>query len=428
MKAKALLVLFFNFCFFHYLHAQNERLDDLVPYKKAGKWGLVHHDGTEFYPPVFDSLKIEFDPTFFWGEHLYLFPVNYTGDRLLEVIYKKQKYFLTPGKKLISYAAYMAKIKKTPFIAPQILRDTEIFDEKNKTSKQMPESPPPTIVENRLADNETELKSVSGKLILIREEKNEYWQQHYKFYINGTYKPEFDCNSYNLSKKEKRREVYSGAVADNGKGKGYIDFEKEQVTVPFEYIFLDFNDQWDNWLIDPIKGIVNKDGKKVGRTFYRIRKMEFEYQIPVKSVVVKTVESKYHFYYPEQDSLGFEEYEYLDEFYCNFSQFNPREAYFIAEMNGKFGLLNNEQKVILPFNFTRLKCLGDVPIVIEKDGKSGLIDTKNNWFTIEPTFDNIMYIFMTDYKVNGLPYFLIYVERNGQTFYIDNFGKEFISK
>jgi hypothetical protein len=36
--------------------AQKESLEDLVPFKKGNKWGIVHHDGKPFYPATLDSI------------------------------------------------------------------------------------------------------------------------------------------------------------------------------------------------------------------------------------------------------------------------------------------------------------------------------------------------------------------------------------
>src|SRR4051812_12298244 len=75
--------------------AQKESLDDLVPFRKGNKWGIVHHDGKEFYKPVFDTvIPFKSDVNF------QLFSTQDVG-KVVEVIMKGKRMWLKADKSLV---------------------------------------------------------------------------------------------------------------------------------------------------------------------------------------------------------------------------------------------------------------------------------------------------------------------------------------
>src|ERR1044071_5020233 len=77
--------------------AQKEITSDLVPYRKGKFWGLVHHDKTEYYPPVLDSVIVIRG----WDGTCRLFRKASGSEEAVDVIYKGQRMWLTKDKKLL---------------------------------------------------------------------------------------------------------------------------------------------------------------------------------------------------------------------------------------------------------------------------------------------------------------------------------------
>src|SRR5258705_10467201 len=79
------------------VYSQQIVLNDLVPFKKGTKWGLVHYvDGKEFYKPVFDTIVFRYS----YPYHAYsVFQIE-DSEILAQVVLDNKKMWLTPDKKL----------------------------------------------------------------------------------------------------------------------------------------------------------------------------------------------------------------------------------------------------------------------------------------------------------------------------------------
>ncbi|MGZ5263675.1 MAG: hypothetical protein ACXWCF_07800 [Kaistella sp.] len=58
----------------------------------------------------------------------------------------------------------------------------------------------------------------------------------------------------------------------------------------------------------------------------------------------------------------------------------------------------------------------------------GFVDMENNFFRVEPSYTDLDRPKEMKYEMGKKTRYLFLFSRNGQSFYVDNLGKEFISK
>lgn len=412
--------------------AQKERLDDLVPFKKGNKWGIVHHDGTIFFQPVLDEVVMS---EIIVNDRVYnsvFYDQLFSRDTLAQVVYQKKDYYLTTDKKLISEETYRKKKRKTTERLQEVLENS-LFGGSYKESNDPWDLAARASDGLYTTDSMTYFKTISGKKAMIKTD----WQKKttepsLQFYLDGRYIPEFDCKRGFFSDKEKKAGLYSGAIVMQNDKYGYIDFEKEKLTIPIQHWQLEFSDQHSDYLLDRIRGVFTKDDKLVGREIRMMTEVFYPWKQNKIVMIAEPSDDGYQFYYPEGDSLSSFKYRDINNLFNYASDYTEKqlaEPLFWARGDAGSGIITLSGKIVVPLSYNDKKEPYPGRIVwLRKKDKLGFVDLKNDFYRKEPEYDKMETSFELNCTVQGLPYILFLVRRGNQTFYVDNLGKEFIAK
>jgi len=400
MKIIAVKLLFFFVlaCSFK-ATAQKVNLDDLVPFKKGNKWGIVHQDSKPFYPATLDSVLIGFGD----GRGCGVYNKEGNESKLARVIVKGKAMYLTPDKKL----------------------KPATFSLDGPDNETPPEEDYAVMPVADLEENETIVESFTtpfqkNKVIIKRKGSK------YHFYINDTEIPAFESIRY-------QTHYYSdyklkGVILHKEDFSGFASFETGTLTVPFQYKKLVPSINNPEWLIftnNLYKGIITVNNVPVTTSGYQyLKEIWNQHKYNLTPVIAGASEDADRFFlFPEIDSASKIRYDDLDMWV----QSDKHEPLFIAIKGIKKGIVSMTDKIIVPIEYDELK--GGVRFtILSKNKKFGFADHINKHFIKQPLYDSIIQIYSMIYSKNGLQYVLFLVKRGKHYFYVDNFGKEFISK
>lgn len=397
MKMRSKLLL--TFILFTLQVFSQERLDDLVPFKKGSKWGIVHHDGKAFFPATLDSvLWVVTDK----GHNI--FPADGKASDA-KVVKDGKPMFLKANKKIVPGNFSITSEYPTDETGISIMNQEGIGIEGEVTV---------ALFVTPGKNNKVEIKT--------------YDFSTYRVYVNGAEMTAMECNQYVLEYDEQNK--VNGIILIKDLRYAYADMETGNISIPFSFLKLDPYFTNANWLIanqGGLKGIVTKNGNPVTAIRYSFLQEVFygKHEKLQPIIVGDTDEGNRYFLYPEKDSTSKIIYDYL----YSWNSEDGRETFFISQKNLKTGFVNAADKVLVPLSYDNIERgpVARFSYLVNK-GKKGYVDHHRNHFRKEPQYDEILEYVPMNFKKNGLQVALFLVKKGNQSFYVDNFGKEFIAK
>jgi hypothetical protein len=378
-----------------------ERLDDLVPFKKGKSWGIVHHDGKAFFPATLDTVLWTLTDK---GNVLF----SGSGEKACAKVVKGGKAMYLRANKKLDPAEFS--------ITSEYLTDENRVDIMQMDQEGMIIRDEVTVAHFTTPKN--------NKKVEIKTQNF----STYTVYVNGVEIPEMECNQYVLDYDQENK--MNGIILIKDLRYAYADMETGNLSIPFSFLKLApyFTDA--NWIVaeqSGLKGIVTKNGNPVTSIRYSyLREVFYQKAEKLRPIIVgDTDEGNRYFLFPEKDSASKIKYDYLYEWNSEES----RETFFLAHKNNRAGFVNAADKVLVPFIYDEIK-RGPVArfSYLVKKGKHGLVDHHRNHFRNEPAYDEILEYFPLTFNKSGLPVCLFLVKKGTQVFYVDNFGKEFLAK
>lgn len=403
---KFFFLLFFSSFAFCTL-AQNERLDDLVPYRQGNKWGIVHHDGKPFYPAILDSIIIGRD----WNTRAAtIYQQEEKGGLLAKVIYAGKPAYLTTDKKRRP-ANFRTKFPDVMLMdgggseqQGNIRPYKKVFSDSEITEDDFP---------LRKTWEKIEVRLKSGKV---------------NFYKQGVLLQGFEAEYY-VPVTDSERYSYNGAILIKNNTWAYGNFETGTVTIPFSPYPLQRCDYKTDWFIQTKDGkrmIVDRGGNRVTGPYHFISADVYTNEEKFSIMIAGDGDTGQRFLiYPAQDKASASRYDSIRLLCC--MSYNKKELLFKVISDGKMGVIDSADKIIVPPNYDHV-IEGYYNILILRDGdKYGFKDMNTTGVIKEPEYDKVdKSSYNYPFNENGIPYTLVQVWKNGRMFYADNQGREFI--
>jgi hypothetical protein len=388
--------------------AQKENLDDLVPFRKGNKWGIVHHDGKEFYKPVFDTILPS--ESYFEFRLFQLISIeNYVG-QAVKVVMKEKEMWLKPDKSLVD-------------VNHQRNQEENGIDEvwESKTV-------PPVVDEGN--NNQAQNKIEKPQVLITYRQKNavarvEKFRDSFFVYINDVQIPEFSSFSMQFVSSDWDSIAYL-VVYKYGKA-GLANLTTGKFSIPLEYNNISRLENTSFFYASKngLTGIVAAEQSIILPVKYKAL-LPFINQGNKFIAFVVQDDSGFHFL-ELKNKLASESsvmYDYLIGPFSNGTLFMGRKK-------GLYGMVNYEDSVLVPFNYAEIKSSGRAwrfLMLKSVNNLYGFVDMENNFFRVEPVYTSIHGAMETRFKIYEQPWYLFFVTKNGRSYYVDNFGKEFIAK
>lgn len=400
------------------VHSQSV-LDDLVPFKKGTKWGLVHYDGKEFYKPVFDTIVFRYS----YSHHAFSVFQNEDGEMLAQVVLDKKKMLLTPEKKL----------RPGNYFLKGYDDKDEVYEDAINAMVEPVEVEPNqegviNAVEVETVVSEPEQFPTQAGMVRI-EKLNDTMH----FYLNNKEIPEFKAFGYSRLRISNEPVRYLFIRSISNAKYGIASIEKQKFTVQPEYDYLEWEGRYNGIrasknnktgvidaegnIILPLKydnifdGFLSADKSRVFNTM----------DINSRSFGLATIKNNIVTESPVR-------YDWLESVY------DPAQLLFIAAKNKKTGVVNAKDSVLVPIKYDNISGSASHNddkrfFILQSANKLyGFADPSNKFFRVEPMYTEIGEPIPINSFNKQQRVYLFPVRKNGQFFYIDNHGKEFISK
>jgi hypothetical protein len=402
------------------VHSQQPVLNDLVPFKQGTKWGLVHYDGKEFYKPVFDTIVFRYS----YPNHGFCVFQNEDGEMLAQVVLNKKKMLLTQDKKL----------KPGNYFLRGYDDKNEVYDDAINAMVEPEEEPNQagTInaveVEPGSGLSESEQFSTGAGVVRIERSKDTL-----HFYLNDNEVPEFSAFEYSRMSVNNSPVNYLLIRSISNSKYGVASLAKQKFTAVADYDQLEWEGRWNGIrasrnnktgvigpegnIILPLKydnvsdGFLSGDNCRVFNTM-DINSRSFGL-VTVKNNIVSESPVRYDWLEPVHDST---------------------HLFFIAAKNKKTGVVTATDSVLIPIKYDNIcgatSHTDDKRFFILQSANKlyGFADPSNKFFRVEPMYTEIGEPMPVNLPNKLQRVYLFPVRKNGRFFYIDNHGKEFISK
>lgn len=404
------------------LYSQEKKdIYQLVPFKKANKWGLVFPDGQQFYPPEFDTIYLQNRSGMYsvFGKD---------KDKERAVVEKAGKVmWLSPEKKLTTISNVQRIIKREEKVEKKLAEKKGIraAEEKIELMAVSVYENKPEPVEIPKQPEIKMLKGKNGSSLEIRQTANGY-----SFYRDNIHYPALDAEKYYT------RDCYNGKclfiILTKGGLQALMDPESLQILIPYRYNNVDYfgnKDEWKTIKKDGMYGVADITGKELVPPKYQmvygtVVSFEADGHLPI---VVKNNDRHFFLHYrPSGLSESEVSYDYLYFLRYNFST-KPETPLFVAIADGKNGIVTDKDSVVVPVQYDSISypCDRDI-LLIYKNKKIGFCNIVTK-FIKEPVYDEIIGCYRLGNIDRGSDYYILLVRKGEKYFYIDRFGKEFIS-
>jgi hypothetical protein len=376
----------------------------------------VHYDGKEFYKPVFDTIVFSYSQP----DHVFSVFLNEDGEQLARVVLDKKKMFLTPGKKLKPGNYFLKGYDDKNEIYQDAI--DEMVDPADEGDGQ----------QAVIADDETsaEVERFSTPAGMMRiEQVNDTLH----FYLGDNEISEFKALEYSKLKRDQEPVQYLFIRPVSSLKYGIASIEQKKLIVPAEYDQL----QWENrykaiWASQKNKtGVIDAVGKVIVPLKYD--NIVDGFLLPDGSRVFNTMDinSRSFRLVWEKNNIVTESsvhYDWLE------SVMGSGQLLFIASKNKKIGVITPKDSVVVPLKYENVT--GAVSHIDDKrffilqstNGQLGFADPDNKFLRVEPAYNRIGEPMPVNIPGKKKQVYVFSVRRNGNFFYIDNYGREFISK
>lgn len=421
MKRQSLFLLLFYFVS-SFAFAQKETYEDIIPYRKGNMWGLVYHRGATFYPAVLEGVVTnEYEGTIYFSD-------PETEKPCFLVKKGGKKYKLTTDKKLKPLAKNEVDRE---FFAPRVVMpDDEVPPETEQTIAEPVNKTEPRLVKKMQPyPNDT-------ALIRIYRQNNSL-----RFFYKGQWISKLECN--NIIDDIRNRSDKWDLILQKDDKLGVADLQPPAMVLPFaydgvQYLFPGdffilstadkvgvFNLSNKKWAIEQEQRAIwflGKDGN--GYYYFNVtgpdktaRLIRLDYLTDKPSVLADSINGMLH------------------PMLHTYTEDRGRYTCFVIRKNNKWGLVDENGRMELPANYDEIKLtwagIGadeSVRLLLLQQGKqTGWMDLFTHT-VVAPryTLEGIVYPLAKEVKNQRVLVFK--VNRNGTSFYVDNYGKEFYSR
>lgn len=364
----------------------------------------MHHDGKEFYKAVFDTIIPGS-----YQHYFSLFSYHAGEGNSVKVILKGKPMWLLPDKTLKPEQIEKTE-KEVAFIENNKETAVEVDNFLPEKTNTIPEKKPVII------------KSYKQSNLNARIEK---FRDSFFLYINDKLIPEFTSKYMNDIYSHKDSTAYLLLINWNDK-MGIVNLTQRKLSVPIEYDQLIANNtDYIYATKNGLNGIINAENRPLIPIKYK--KLDFIIRMKQKNSFYLASDSRGYFFLEQQNTLVKESgkiYDYL-------SILRGKQLLFLAIKNKASGIINTQDSVIVPLKYKSIKSSQDISrfaILQSQKDLYGFVDMENNFFKVEPAYNELSRPQEMMFQPGKKSCFIFLATKKGKSFYVDNLGKEFVSR
>jgi hypothetical protein len=380
---------------------QDKVLNDLVPFKKGKKWGLVHYsNGKEFYKPVFDTVVFDYSNDY----GAYSVFQKEENDLLAKVVFEKKKMWLTVDKKLKPADYYLEGYEENEEVVEEgIMESIMPVENLIKTDEKI-------VIEN--------FNSTAGS---VQVEK---FRDTFHIYMNGEEQENFRCQGYSKIEKKYDGTVNYLKLRINGKD-GLVNLTTRKFAIPAEQEGLEWHTDYEAISLykNHLAGVADLEGNIIVPQEYD--NIYAGSLLADGSRVFCVVKDKAFFFVKKANGdalVSTVHYDYLQPVFV------AKQLLYLAIKKENTGLVDISDHVLIPLQYADLRPAGEIVKLYSHNELWGFADPANNYSIFEPRYSELSDAMPINFLRNMKRVYLFGVRKNGQYFYIDNHGREFISK
>lgn len=411
----------------------------VVPFLKGNKWGLVYHNGKQFYPPVFDEIFID-EKQYIVDRSIYFDDNNNKYGCFFLARRGNVYYKITEHKKLIkcvNQSEYAHLIKQAEANEVLVIEAPggAVYNSKSSAKQEGRKDSAFILADSvRLKPNED---TAYARIYYSKALKE------YKFFIHNKWIEEFTCNQ--ILYLDSYSKPYHALLQRDDKT-ALVTLIDQKIRLPFIYQSIESivrftrNDSLYIVSMNNNYGVVDENNQPViplqyGNLHYvSYGKKDEQYLLSEwkDSSCILSLNRANGIYNWYQVPGVFNKYN--DKFSSGeVYPYEHSDDYFIVVRNGRTGVIDKKGKTVIEFQYDKIK-----DEFYSEGWVKGFLTLENNnkkgWFgfapksRVEPKYQSIRSICWLDTKVQGLPVMIFQVKTEKGSYFVDNFGKEFFSK